>query len=511
MRITVQLGDTLGGIAERFGTTVEEILRLNPDITDPNAIFEGQIIEVPEPGGSLPSEEVEPATFIAGLDRLDYPGDDVMTFLWDNTNLFWTGFYLAPAPSQQNTSWMDRREFLKELGWGFAPIYVGQQTPQSSPGSSHILTAEQGRIDAQEAAALATQAGFPPATVIYLDIEQGPPPVSETIEYYQAWVDEMALRTIHMPGVYCSFLQVADALREADSRPRFWVFQLQFSCDPDFADEQGLDLLETPTNEFPRPDPASSGIGFATMLQYCQDLGATPCSVAVNGEVIPSWDFNSAVTSDPSTYLRQLIDTLRSQIGAPYLVGLEEYMDTSALLPDDLHRGPNDPDVGTTDPANGPIGAGSSGIFNWARRKIGLPPIGETSAYAGFLFAEPGSQVQPFDLNKVYPVGTLLVNRDVRFVNGVEAANFSHMAIVSTPPDENGDQKVIQSDHVGNPDDFPFGTYLNSPDARGVPSGVNEARTIRETIDLILSESNPPAFELAGPMPDVGTNGPMPE
>jgi LysM repeat protein len=41
-------GDTLRKIADRFGVTVADILKLNPTITDPNRIFPGQRIVIPE-------------------------------------------------------------------------------------------------------------------------------------------------------------------------------------------------------------------------------------------------------------------------------------------------------------------------------------------------------------------------------------------------------------------------------------------------------------------------------
>ncbi|MBS4024123.1 MAG: LysM peptidoglycan-binding domain-containing protein [Clostridia bacterium] len=46
-RYVVQPGDTLFLIARRFGTTVAAILAVNPQITDPNLIFPGQIITIP--------------------------------------------------------------------------------------------------------------------------------------------------------------------------------------------------------------------------------------------------------------------------------------------------------------------------------------------------------------------------------------------------------------------------------------------------------------------------------
>src|SRR5947199_8524101 len=48
----VQPGDTLSGIAERFGVSLSDLEAANPKITDPNAIFPGQVINIP--GGEQP-------------------------------------------------------------------------------------------------------------------------------------------------------------------------------------------------------------------------------------------------------------------------------------------------------------------------------------------------------------------------------------------------------------------------------------------------------------------------
>lgn len=45
---TVVNGDTLWDIAERHGTTVREIIRLNPHIKNPNVIKAGEVIDVPD-------------------------------------------------------------------------------------------------------------------------------------------------------------------------------------------------------------------------------------------------------------------------------------------------------------------------------------------------------------------------------------------------------------------------------------------------------------------------------
>ena len=50
---TVQRGDNLTEIAARFGTTVAELVRLN-NIADPNLIYPGQVLVIRESGGSTP-------------------------------------------------------------------------------------------------------------------------------------------------------------------------------------------------------------------------------------------------------------------------------------------------------------------------------------------------------------------------------------------------------------------------------------------------------------------------
>lgn len=44
---TVKVGDTLSGIALKYGTTVDAIMAINPQITNRNIIFEGQKIKIP--------------------------------------------------------------------------------------------------------------------------------------------------------------------------------------------------------------------------------------------------------------------------------------------------------------------------------------------------------------------------------------------------------------------------------------------------------------------------------
>jgi len=215
-----------------------------------------------------------------GFDTSIYPGDAKMELLRQQGNVAFTGFYLAPAPSHFDTSWMDNRQKLQDLGYGFAPIYVGRQ--QSGPGS-HILTADQGTADGQNAVQLAGDAGFPDQSVLYLDIETGPPIHAAFLEYYKAWVEAVAQGNF-TPGVYCSHLIAAEVLA-ADSRPVPWVFRLLFNPGHTFS------------LPMPVPDPSSSaGFSDAQVLQYAQN-----CVVNIGGTKIQPADLDTALTADPSS------------------------------------------------------------------------------------------------------------------------------------------------------------------------------------------------------------------
>lgn len=62
MQYVVQAGDTLASIAQRFGTTVEAIVRAN-NLTDPNLIFVGQVLTIPT--GGIPIPPTPPPTPIS--------------------------------------------------------------------------------------------------------------------------------------------------------------------------------------------------------------------------------------------------------------------------------------------------------------------------------------------------------------------------------------------------------------------------------------------------------------
>jgi spore coat assembly protein SafA len=67
MTYVIQPGDTLFFIAGRFGVTVEDILAANLQITNPDLIFPGQIIEIPVPAPPPPPDP--------GITYIVQPGD----------------------------------------------------------------------------------------------------------------------------------------------------------------------------------------------------------------------------------------------------------------------------------------------------------------------------------------------------------------------------------------------------------------------------------------------------
>jgi len=78
-----------------------------------------------------------------GFDVSAYPGDTTMkNFIGNGAPFSFAGFYLAPAPCHFDTSWMTKRPFLAGLGYGFLPIYVGQQLSGSGCKSNNLTAAQ---------------------------------------------------------------------------------------------------------------------------------------------------------------------------------------------------------------------------------------------------------------------------------------------------------------------------------------------------------------------------------
>ena len=53
----IQSGDTLGEIAQSNGTSVQAIMEINPDITDPDTIFPDTSIRIPDQDAAPTNDE----------------------------------------------------------------------------------------------------------------------------------------------------------------------------------------------------------------------------------------------------------------------------------------------------------------------------------------------------------------------------------------------------------------------------------------------------------------------
>lgn len=237
----------------------------------------------------------------AGIDRGDYPGDDNMDWLKANTNLVWTGFYL-PSPCHGTSNWIGQStndttktiyQYLLDSGWGLPALYVGQQDPSITrcPANAHDLTDDRGAADAQDAASQASSAGFPNGSVIYLDVEQGGLLTAANLGYVTAWITSLP-STPFNPGVYCSYLQTADQIKQAvnaiDSslNVKFWVWHLYGAPGT---------CPTISNNTYPSDDPPGSGVSYASVWQVAQC-----CTIQVAGSSFTPIDFDTADSANPS-------------------------------------------------------------------------------------------------------------------------------------------------------------------------------------------------------------------
>jgi hypothetical protein len=211
-----------------------------------------------------------------GMDVYAYPGDTTMKAWKNNSDLKWTGFYLAPTLNHSDTSFMSQRSSLVNQGWNIVPIYVGHQAP------STYFTKAKGTADAHAAEQLAKNAGFPSGTCIYLDVEKGGTLESDQITYIKAFITELSANTMYDPGVYCSYT-TADQIQSAISSiyAKYWVWHLK-------------KWTGTPVTD-KAPSPSTSGTSYAESWQLIQNTSKT-----IGGHKIDPVDFSSSSSANPA-------------------------------------------------------------------------------------------------------------------------------------------------------------------------------------------------------------------
>jgi hypothetical protein len=125
--------------------------------------------------------------FFIGFDRDVMPSPGQLDTLQSrNSSLSWCGYYLAPAPTHSDKSWMGNRDNLLANGWRPVPIFL--PTPLATNLHSGGAGAAGGVAEATLAIHLASSEGFPLGTFIYLDIESGDALSSDGEAYVAQWV-----------------------------------------------------------------------------------------------------------------------------------------------------------------------------------------------------------------------------------------------------------------------------------------------------------------------------------
>jgi len=246
-----------------------------------------------------------------GFDRNTYPGDANLKAL--RQTFSYTGYWLNHPPGEKTNTWTGHRAALESAGFGFLVLFNGRLYSElkSAELKSVAHATKLGNSDAQVATAAARREGFPRATVIFLDQEQGGRMLPEQKAYIYAWVDAVTAAGFHA-GIYCSGIPATDdgnVVTAEDIRANagsrhivYWA--INDACPP------------APGCAFPKrpPSPADSGVRFAEVWQFAQspqrkDVAAHCSNYARDGNCYPPGippaqrlhvDVNTATSPDPS-------------------------------------------------------------------------------------------------------------------------------------------------------------------------------------------------------------------
>ena len=251
--------------------------------------------------------QTPPQQFFLGFDRNDYPGDDAIRLF--RKNFSFTSYWLGNPPGEKTNSWSGKRGLLRSQGWGFLPLFNG---PTSGQLRDEPYTLKRVAADTQIAIAAARKEGFPPGTVIFLDIEEGGRLPSTYSTYLKRWAAALS-EAGYRAGVYCSGIPVdegegltlitADFIRDQIKPAQliYWVFNDSCPPSPGCVTPQEL------------PAPAKSGVAYAQIWQFVRSPRdketAGHCrGYAKNGNCYAAFDMahkfhldlNVATSADPS-------------------------------------------------------------------------------------------------------------------------------------------------------------------------------------------------------------------
>ncbi len=254
---------------------------------------------------SVAHGQSQPSSYL-GFDRNEYPGDANLKTL--RQTFSYAGYWLNHPPGESSNSWAGHRAAVEAAGFGFLVLFNGRLYTDLK---TVIHATQLGQSDAQAAAAAARREGFPRATIIFLDQEQGGRMLPEQKAYIYAWVDGVTASGFRV-GIYCSGMpspDVGNVVTAADIREHaggreivYWV--TNDACPP----AVGCAFPQHP------PSPVQSGVGFADVWQFAQsprrkDVAAHCANYSRDGNCYPPGvaaaqglhvDVNTATSSDPS-------------------------------------------------------------------------------------------------------------------------------------------------------------------------------------------------------------------
>lgn len=256
--------------------------------------------------GSLLSGAAASQVSYLGFDRNDYPGDASLKTL--HQTFSYTGYWLNNPPGASSNTWAGHRSAVEQAGFGFLVLFNGRLYAElKSVANAQRLA----RSDAQKAVASAKREGFPAATIIFLDQEQGGRMLPEQKAYIYAWVDGVTAAGFRA-GIYCSGIPASDDgnvvtaqdIRESAGNRQITYWAIDDACPP------------APGCVFPQrpPHPKESGIDFAEVWQFAQspqrkDVASHCTNYSRDGNCYPPGaspaqglhiDLNTATSADPS-------------------------------------------------------------------------------------------------------------------------------------------------------------------------------------------------------------------
>ena len=194
------------------------------------------------------------------------------------------------------------------LGSGFLCYSMDGSTRRLK---SETNAARLGRADARAAVAAAKREGFPTATIIFLDQEQGGRMLPEQKAYIYAWVDGVTAAGFRA-GIYCSSapapdddnVVTANDIREHAGKRDIVYWAINDACPP----APGCSFSPNPA------PPTQSGVDFAEVWQFAQspqrkDVAAHCTNYSRDGNCYPpgvaasptiARYVNTATSADPS-------------------------------------------------------------------------------------------------------------------------------------------------------------------------------------------------------------------